>query len=330
MIDKILLSFLKYPPKFKDRMDGMKFFTDFRIILILCLFLSFRTGGAEELSLSSSLKPLYTLKDTVSLEWTLSSERPSEEFKVSDIEPPFSKDLELIASEMHAGKSMQDSKNVYHFYFQFRPLKLGQVEIKSPEVVVKDSSDKTNSYKAKSLKISVVTVFRRYRFLLFALLLALACGFPIIFLIKMKKKKELKQIQAMKAGQFETLKAEAETRFSALLKTSSAYLIAGEYASYCRNIFQAFTEYLQSVYPELPAVKEETALSLLKPYIPDFSHKKLAQYLYLTEEILYTGKTPMASDLDRLLILAKELVAEHRAHACRGNNTGNQNNFSSF
>lgn len=134
----------------------------------------------------------------------------------------------------------------------------------------------------------------------------------------------------MKAEQFESLKAEAETRFAARLKTSSASLIAGEYASYCRNIFQAFTEYLQSVYPELPAVKEETALSLLKPFIPAFSHKKLAQYLYLTEEILYTGKTPLASDLDRLLILAKELVAEHKIHTGMERDTENQNDSSSF
>ena len=308
----------------------MKFSCDFRLLLLVCLCLSFRTGKAEDLSLSSSLKSMYTLKDTLSLEWTLSSERPVEEFKISDITPPFSKDLELIGSEMHSEKSLADSKSVYHFRFQFKALNLGQIEIRSPEVTVRDSGDKTNTYKAKPFKISVVTVFRRYRFLLITFLLAIACVFPVLLFMKVKKKKELKRLRLLEAEQFEALKAEGENRFAARLKASSAYLIAGEYASYCRNIFQAFTEYLQSVYPELPAVKEETALSLLKPYIPDFSHKKLAQYLYLTEEILYTGKTPMASDLDRLLILAKELVAEHKIHTRRESETDNQKDLSSF
>lgn len=301
----------------------MKIFKDFRIVLLLCFFLSFRMGKAEELTLSSSLKSMYTLKDIISLEWTISSQKPVEEFKISGIEAPFSKDLELMASEMCSEKSLTDSKSVYHFRFQFKPLNLGQTEIKSPEITVKDSSDKTNTYKAKPLKITVVTVFKRYRFLLFTLLLAILCVFPVIFLIKRKKKKELKRIQALKAEQFEILKAEAETRFAVRLKSSSAHLISGEYGDYCRNIFQAFTEYLKSVYPDLPAVKEETALALLKPYIPDFSHKKLAQYLYLNEEILYTGKTPLASDLDRLLILAKELVTEHKIHTRIENTTEN-------
>ena len=301
----------------------MKIFKDFRIVFLLCFFLSFRTGKAEEMTLSSSLKSMYTLKDIISLEWTISSQKPVEEFKISGIEPPFSKDLELIASEMHSEKSLADSKSVYHFYFQFKPLHLGQIEITSPEVMVKDSSDKTNTYKAKSLKISVVTILRRYRFLLFILLLTLLCVFPVMLFLKIKKQKELNRLQSLRAAQFEALKTEAETRFSSRLKTSSAHLISGEYGQYCRNIFQAFTEYLQSVYPELPAVKEETALALLKPYIPAFSHKKLSQYLYLNEEILYTGKTPLASDLDRLLILAKELVTEHKIHTRIENTTEN-------
>ena len=308
----------------------MKHPLGYRLIILIWLCLSFQTGKAEELSLSCPLKSLYTLNDTLSLEWTLSSERPVEEFMICGIEPPFSKDLTLISSEMDSEKSLKDRKIIYHFSFQFKPLNLGQIEIRPPELTVKDSSGKSNIYKGKSIKISVVTVFRRYRFLLYVILFFLAVLFPAMFFMKLKKKKELKRMEVLKAEKFESLKAEGEGRFSARLKSSSSFLIAGEYAAYCRNIFQALIDYLKTVYPDLPEVKEETALSLLKAYIPAFSHKKFAQYLYLTEEILYTGKTPMASDLDRLLILAKELVAEHKFHTRMETDTENQNNSLSF
>jgi len=265
------------------------------------------------LTVTKSPNYSYTLNDKIELEVTISSPLSAENFILKEIKDFNLHNLKLINTKIKVATTDNEDKLLtsYHLIFSFKAITKGKASI--PEIKFLIISEIEEILKTKVIDLEIISFVQKMKLPLQIVIIVIIILIITISIYKIiqKKKKNMKQLKQMIIYKNKKLEAEQEAlkKFKALGK----YIIDGEYVKYSDEILRSFKGYFSNfiLFPQRDLTMEDYRI-ILTPLLGKELNKQLEQFLNLIEEIQFAGKRPLEDDLNRIQLIAKEIIAKHR------------------
>jgi hypothetical protein len=293
----------------KQKMSSLK-----EGISVLILFFAYGNLAAENITIIQNPSRIYRVGEEVRLSLEMETEKEPLQFMFSKMEGPAIEKIKWINSKINVVSKTMGKKPVltYRFDFLFKAAERGTASIGPVQFTFMNAKGDKQNFSSGKLQFEVVSWYKRYRLQLVSLFLfSLATVFFLFVkksLLKARKKREAIQ----KIIQFKQIKIEKEKESREKLKMLSQYLIAGDYSRYASGIIDSLAHYFNGCLQlPLSLSQAEMKVELLKKLPPVFHHK-INQIFEMLEFIQFTNQKPQPADLERVQVLAKELIAQHR------------------
>ncbi|MBN2143795.1 MAG: hypothetical protein JW774_04140 [Candidatus Aureabacteria bacterium] len=269
---------------------------------------------SENINIIHKPSGLYRVGETMRLTIEIPSQKEATQFILSKMEGPSVEKIKLVDSSISVTSKMDQDKPVlvYHFDFLLQASERGTASIAPIKFTFMNAKGEKQDFSSAEIQFEIVSWTKRYRGRIFSLLL-LGTGGVIVLSVRRKVLRSRKQQEAReKIIRFKLIKIEKEKESKEQLKSLSQFLVEGDYDQYALGILNAITHYFQGCLAlKLPAAQAEMKKELLA-ILPHEFHNKINHLFDLLELIRFTNQKPQPADLERVQVLAKELIAEHR------------------
>jgi hypothetical protein len=281
-------------------------------LIVIFIWTVFLSVMAAEIKIVNGPNAAYGLRDKVYLKLEIREEKEPAQFILSELKGPEAENLKVTDSKISVVSGNNEGKNftVYSAEFEFHANALGEASISPIVFTFMNASGEKQKLETQRLKIRIISTYKKYA-------VHLVLTFGILFVLIHKRMQKIRKIKKNAEYQVEFKKTriqmEAEAREE--FKGAGIHLIGGEYDKYSKVVLEILLKYFNSCHPGLKYENSINGIRQgLKPFLNHDTEKKMEQFLNLLEEIQFTGKKPLSSDLDRISDLAREIIAWHREY----------------
>jgi len=283
------------------------------LIFLLIFFNIIISQYGSTLTVAKFPNDIYTLNDKIELEVSISSPLSAENFILKEIKDFNPNNLTLIKTKIKVTTTDSEDKLLtsYHIIFIFKAVTKGKAFI--PEINFLIISEIEEILKTKVIDLEIVSFVQKIKlpFQIFMSVIIILIIVISIYKIIQKKKENMRQLKQMII--YKNKKLEVEKEALKKFKVLGRYIIDGEYVKYSNEILRAFKGYFRNFisFPQRDLTVEDYRI-ILTPLLGKELNKQLEQFLNLIEEIQFAGKRPLEDDLNRIQLIAKEIIAKHR------------------
>jgi len=284
------------------------------ILIFFTVFFNIMINGyGSTLTVTKEVNSFYTLNEYIEFEVTISELLAPENFILKEVKDFDLQNLKLINTEIRVTTTSDKDKILtsYQITFFLKAISKGKAFI--PEIEFLLVSEMEEIVKTKAVHLEIISFLQKMKLpiqilitIIIALIIALA-----IYRITQKNKKAIRKEQQMII--YKNKKIEAESQALKKFKFFGRYIIDGEYVKYSNEILKLFDGYFRNFvsFPQRDISLEDYRITLT-PLLGKELSKQLEQFLNLIEEIQFAGKRPLKDDLNRIELIAKEIIAQHR------------------